>query len=46
MCLQVKHERIGDLDNLLEMYGRSDPERFITTTWKDKNRPEDLKVFF
>lgn len=37
-ALQLNFGKIGDLEAVLEMYGKSDPERLITTTYKNKNR--------
>jgi hypothetical protein len=40
----VSYTKVGDLEGLLDMYGRSDPDRLVTTTWKNKNRPKELFV--
>lgn len=37
-ALQLEFGKIGDLEAVLEMYGKSDPERLVTTTYKNKNR--------
>jgi putative hydrolase of the HAD superfamily len=42
--LQLSFTKIGDLEAILSMYGRSDPERLISTTYKNKNRQGHLRV--
>lgn len=37
-ALQLQFGKIGDLEAVLDMYGKSDPERLVTTTYKNKNR--------
>ncbi|KAM3576175.1 hypothetical protein VYU27_001883 [Nannochloropsis oceanica] len=41
---QLSFTKIGDLEAVLSMYERSDPERLITTTYKNKNRQGHLRV--
>ncbi len=37
-ALQLQFGKIGDLEAVLDLYGKSDPERLVTTTYKNKNR--------
>ena len=41
--VNIKFARVGDLHGVLRWYGLDDPNRLVETTFRIKNRPDDLR---
>jgi len=41
--VDIKYARVGDLHGVLRWYGLDDPNRLVETTFRIRNRPDNLK---